>query len=69
MPIPWSIIVRHEAQAIKNHGHNLVTLRRDATLSPCEALAILEDRPWRQMDEIDAINQLSELICAQTGEQ
>ena len=68
LPIPWAIIAQHEKQAQRNHGDQ--TLRRLAErggLSPCEAVAILEDRPWKQMDETAAIKRLAELIAQAAG--
>lgn len=45
--IPWWIIAPHEKQAIKNHGgQTLERLAERGGLSPSEALAVLEDRPF-----------------------
>jgi hypothetical protein len=62
LPIPWDIIAPHERQALQNHGQDLATLRRRGGLGSCEAVAILEDRRWRKMDEIEAIERLGEII-------
>ena len=44
--IPWDIIAGHEEQAYHNHGQSLELLASRGGLSPCEAVAILEDRGW-----------------------
>ena len=61
-PVPWRIIAPHAQQAWRNHGQTLERLRERAGLSPCEALAILEDRPWRAMGQLEAIERLAALI-------
>ena len=66
-PIPWDIIAPLEAQAHKNHGQTLARLRERGGLSVCEAVAIIEDRHWRSMSEIDAIERLGEIICTATA--
>ncbi|MCV0395417.1 MAG: hypothetical protein K5872_21975 [Rhizobiaceae bacterium] len=48
--VPWGLLAPHERQAVRNHGQSLVTLAGRGGLSACEALAVLEDREWRQMD-------------------
>lgn len=48
--IPWAMIAPHERQAQANHSQTLDRLRERGGLSPCEALAILENRPWKKMD-------------------
>ncbi len=60
-PIPWEIISPHERQAERNHGQSLLRLAERGGLGPDEAVAILEDRRWHKMNEISAINRLSEL--------
>lgn len=52
--IPWSIIQPHEQQAMHNHGQTLKRLAERGGLSYCEALAVIEDRQWRRMDEAEA---------------
>ena len=65
LPIPWGIIDPHEEQARKNHGgQTLKRLAERGGLLPSEAVAILEDRPWKEMDETMAIKRLAELIAA-----
>jgi hypothetical protein len=62
IPLPWSIIAPHEKQALENHGQTLARLRERGGLSPCEAVAILEDRRWRRMDTAQAFTRLAELL-------
>ena len=63
-PIPWDVIAPHARQAKANHGQTLERLRQRGGLSPCEAVAILEDRPWTRMDLTTAFERLAELISA-----
>ena len=61
--IPWSILEPHQAQAMANHGGQ--TLRRLAErggLCWVETLAVLEDRPWRRMDEMEAKHRVLQII-------
>lgn len=61
--IPWGLIAPHEQRAIENHaGQNLRKLASRGGLTPCEALAVLEDRPWRIMDACEATKRLSERV-------
>lgn len=48
--LPMSLFRPHEEQARRNHDQTLDRLRERGGLSPCEALAVLEDRPWRRID-------------------
>lgn len=60
--IPWSMIEPHEDQAQKNHYQTLERLAQRGGLAPCEAVAILEDRPWHKMDSANAQAQLAALV-------
>jgi hypothetical protein len=62
--IPWSVIAGHEQQARKNHYQTLERLAERGGLSPAEAVAIIEDRPYRHMDQKAAEARLLELIEA-----
>ena len=45
--IPWDMIAPQEKRAKRNHGgQDLKDLARRGGLSPCEAIAVLEDRHW-----------------------
>lgn len=47
--IPWDLIAPHEQQAIRNHDQTLERLAERGGLAPCEAVAVLTDRPYRQV--------------------
>lgn len=61
--VPWEIIASHERQAIRNHSQTLERLSERGGLSRCEAVAILEDRPWHRMKEPTANARLLQLIA------
>ena len=61
--IPLEMIAPHEKQALLNHcGQNLQHLAKRGGLSFCEAVAVLEDRPWRKMALPEARRKLAELV-------
>jgi hypothetical protein len=67
--IPFAMIEPHEAQAQRNHYQSLNRLAERDGLSASEALAILEDRPWRKLgtkeeDAFDLINRVREWRAA-----
>lgn len=62
VPVPWSLIAPHERQAQKNHDQTLERLAERGGLDPSEMVAVIEDRPWHQMDEVNAINRLAEFL-------
>lgn len=65
--IPWGMVAPHDAQAKANHcGQDLAKLQSRAGVSYCEALAILDDRPWRAMDENEAHDELKRRVDAYT---
>lgn len=62
--IPWEMIAPHEAQAMANHGgQTLLRLHERCGLSPCEAVAVLENRRWRPMLPAEAVTRLNELVA------
>lgn len=61
--LPWEMIGPHEPQALKNHDQTLARLHDRGGLSACEALAVLEDRPWRPMDDAEANEQLCKAVA------
>jgi len=61
--IPWSLIAGHERQAQLNHSQTLRRLEERHGLSPCEALAVIEDRPWARMDPVEAEKKLADLVA------
>lgn len=62
--IPWALIAPHEDQAQDNHYQTLNKLAQRGGLGADEAVAILEDRQWRAMDEREAEFRLIALIAA-----
>lgn len=66
-PVPWPILVPHELQAQKNHRQSLRRLAERGGLAPSEMVAVLEDRPFRPMDDVEARDRLSEIIRAETA--
>jgi hypothetical protein len=60
--IRWSAIAGHERQAMNNHQQTLEQLASRGGLSVDEAVAIIEDRPWRSMRQQEAEDRLFELI-------
>ena len=60
--IPWDAIAQHKGQADKNHGQTIERLAERMGLSPCEACAVLEDRPWVKMGKAFARIRLMQLI-------
>lgn len=60
---PWMLMAPHEAQAMRNHGRQtLERLAERGGLSPCEAVAVLEDREWHPMEQGEAKRRLQEII-------
>ena len=59
--IPWECIQPHEEQALKNHGQTLKRLAERGGLDWTEALAVLEDRKWMNMDESEAKEKVLEI--------
>jgi hypothetical protein len=62
LSIPWELIAPHEAQAQRNHSQTLKRLAERGGLSACEAVAVLEDRPWEKMDPQAAADRLRALL-------
>lgn len=56
--VPWEILAPHEDQAVDNHDQSLSVLARRGGLSPCEMMAVLEDRRWRLMPDEEAVDRL-----------
>lgn len=48
--IPWAAIAPHEAQAQRNHSQSLNGLAHRSGLSVCEAIAVMTDTPWKQLN-------------------
>jgi hypothetical protein len=58
--VPWDLVAPHERQAQRNHDQTLERLAERGGLSPCELVAVLEDRMWIRMDLAEAIGTLKE---------
>ena len=59
--VDWDMMEEHERQAEKNHDQSLRVLAGRCGLSVCEAVAVLEDRPWRMMPLDEAFARLIEI--------
>ncbi len=57
------MIAVHEQQALRNHSETVARLAERGGLSACEAVAVLEDRPWHSMRRIEAHAQLLKMIA------
>lgn len=60
--IPIDMLLPHEGQALTNHQQSLRALSARGGLSECEALAVLEDRPFRKMSPDEARAKLEALV-------
>lgn len=60
--IPWELIKPHEKQAQANHRQSIATLANRGGLTACEALAVIEDRPYRQMSWCEANSKLAAMV-------
>ena len=63
--VPWAMIAPHDAWAKHNHcGQDLAKLQERGGMSSCEALAILDNRKWREMDMNEAHDELQRRVDA-----
>ena len=46
---------------MKNHGQMVADLAHRGGLSPCELVAVLEDRRWMSTEDSGAVERLKEL--------
>lgn len=60
--IPWSMIEPCEKQAQLNHDQSLERLAERGGLAPCEALAVLDGRKWKQMPGGEAKAELQRRV-------
>lgn len=61
--LPWSLMLPHEAQAMRNHGgQTLDRLAERGGLGPSEAVAVLCDREWCRLDLDESSRQLANLL-------
>lgn len=62
--IPWEVIAPFEHQAQKNHYQSIKRLAERGGLDPTEAVAVLEQRPYRRMEMDAARARLREIVDA-----
>ena len=63
--LPWPMVEAHERQAQKNHSQSVARLAERGGLSPCEAVAVLEDRDYYPAPSLPAAHaRLKELFSA-----
>lgn len=67
--IPWAVIEPHEPQAGRNHSQTLRGLAGRGGLSPCEAVAVMLDRPWVRVHQAWARSKLMSMVWAFEREQ
>lgn len=62
--IPYAVIKSHEEQALVNHGQSLQRLAERGGLSYNEALAVLEDRRWTDIEQTVAKHKVYSIMQA-----
>lgn len=63
MFIPWEMIAPHEAQCKTNHQQTLKRISERGGFSRCEAIAVIEDRPWTRLVGVETADlQLKEMV-------
>lgn len=62
--IPYAVIESHEEQAIINHGQTFQRLAERGGLSYSEALAVLEDRRWTDVEQNEAKHKVYCIVQA-----
>lgn len=60
--VPWDLVEIGREQAQKNHYQTLERLAERGGLSPCEMIAVIENRPWKSMTAADAVDHLNRAI-------
>lgn len=60
--IPWATISKYEDQAKVNHGRSLGQIAISGGLTPEEAIAIIEQRPWMRMPFTEARERLAQYV-------
>lgn len=66
--VPWAMLEPHEPQVWANHKRSLVQLAAAGGLTPEEAVAILEDRPFERMPMTTATLILKSFVSAWVGD-
>lgn len=58
--VPWALMVPHGAASLVNYGLTLAQLADRGGVTPAEAVALIEDRPYMAMGLHTARDQLRE---------
>lgn len=61
--VPWSYLNHCENRTYKNHGQTLEELAAQGGLTWVELLAIMEDRPWYNMDHDEAKRKVHQMMA------
>lgn len=56
--VPWEVMQPHELQTLRNHSQSLERLASRGGVTPEEAVAIIEGRPWKRMPFTEARDML-----------
>ena len=64
--IDWDFVEPHREQAMRNHDQSLERLAERGGLTPCELLAVLENRKWQAMSDVAAANRLKAILKERT---
>ena len=62
MFIPWEMIAPHGKQSQINHQQSLREIAQRGGFGRCEAIAVLEDRAWTEIDVETADKKLKEMV-------
>lgn len=62
--IPWAIVANYGESAMRNHDQTLERLAERGGLSPCELIAVLEQRQWRKMTPDEVRSTLLPILSA-----
>ncbi len=66
--IPWQFVAPHERQARRNHSQSLATLAQRGGLSIRELFAVLTDRDYHDIPEVEYQSAEVYIRCLVTGE-
>jgi hypothetical protein len=64
--VPFPAVIRHQSQAVRNHGQSVHGLAERGGLSWCELAAVLGDRLWARMDQDAARRESLRIITSET---
>lgn len=67
--VPWEFIAPHAKQALVNHQQTLEQLAERGGCTPCEIVAIVEERKWTPMLRKEAVFRLEKLLHGNTPER